>query len=335
MVGYLKNWYNALTMPANIFITGHIPNAGITLLKDQGFRVSMHTGKKPISRRELLRRVKNCDAIIPLLTDQIDKKVMEAAGDKLKIIAGYNVGYDHIDLAAAQKKNIIVTNTANTSEASVAEFSMALMLSLAARITEADQFVRKGKFKSWQSNLLNGTMLSGKTLGIVGMGRIGAAVAQMAHRGLNMNIIYHDAIRNHHAEIECGARSVSFAKLLEDADVISIHAPLLPTTKHLFTASAFRQMKPTALLINTARGPIVDEKALVSALKRKQIAGAALDVFENEPKLAKGLTKLSNCILTPHIASATAEARNAMSEVAAKNVIAVLHNQPALTPVQL
>jgi len=310
-----------------VFVTRAIPEEGLTLLRKQ-CDVQVYRGKGVIPRRLLLKNIKHCDALISLLTDKIDADILKAA-PHLKVIANYAVGFDNIDLTAATTKKIVVTNTPGALEHAVAEHTFALMMAVTRRLVEADQFMRAGKYHAWNPSLFLGMELQGKTLGIVGLGRIGKGVAQRAVKGMGMSCIYYDVLRDLDFERTYGARFVSLNSLLRTADVVSVHVPLLPSTRHLIGKKELRQMKPTAYLINTSRGQVLDEKALVLALRKKWIAGAGLDVFEFEPKLAVGLGRLKNVVLTPHIASATIEARTAMAVIAAKNMLAVLHGKRA------
>lgn len=307
-----------------VFVTREIPNEGLSLMKKKkGIDLRVFSKDRKITRAELLKAVRGCDAILPLLTEKIDGKVMDAAGPQLKVIANYAVGYDNIDVAAATKRGIIVANTPGVLTEAVAEHTFALMMSLARRIPESDVFTREGKYKAWEPMLLLGPQMAGKTLGVLGLGRIGQTVAKKAALGMDMNIMYYDIARNKAFEKKFNAKYGTIDAVLKNADFISVHVPLLPSTHHLINAKRLRSMKKTSYLINTSRGPVVDEKALVSALKTGKIAGAALDVFENEPKLSVGLKSLKNVVITPHTASATLEARSAMSVLAANAVIAV------------
>ncbi len=310
-----------------IFITKKIPEAGIKLLKEKDYAIKINPQNKTLSKKELIKNIQDVDALLCLLTDKIDAEVINAAGFNLKIIANVAVGFDNIDLSAAKKKGIPVTNTPGVLTETVAEHTFALLLASARRIVEADKFARANKYHGWEPFMFLGTDVYGKTLGIVGLGRIGFAVAQRAVKGFGMKILYNDVKKNEDFEKQFGGRFVGLEELLKNSDFVTIHVPLLPTTRHLIGAPQFKQMKKTAFLINTSRGPIVDEKALVKALKNKQIKGAAIDVFEFEPKLAPGINKLDNVILTPHIASATEETRAKMAEVAAINIIAALSGQ--------
>ncbi|MDP3793797.1 MAG: D-glycerate dehydrogenase [Candidatus Uhrbacteria bacterium] len=322
-----------------IFITRHIPDAGPKALKTKGYAVDIYKKDDVIVRKELLKRVKGCDALLSLLTDKIDEEVLKAAGPKLKIIANYAVGFDNVDLAAAKKYGVIVTNTpAPEVSETVAEHAMALLFALAHRIVESDHLTRQGKYHGWNPNLLLGTDVTGKTLGVIGTGRIGMNLVRRLNEGFGIRTLYSDVKRNKELEKISNAKFVTLNELLMRSDFVSIHAPLLPSTHHLISTKQFRLMKKTAYLINTSRGSIVDSHALVQALKTKRIAGAALDVFEGEPAFAlrrQDSTYLQhawNVILTPHTASATIEARQAMSKLAADNIIAVLSGKPPLTP---
>ena len=322
-----------------VFITRKIPQAGLDLLTKAGFTFSVYKKDSPIERKELLKSIRGCDGLLSLLTDRIDGQVMDMAGKQLKIISNYAVGFDNVDVQAAKTRNIIVTNTpSNMVNESVAEHTFALMLALARRIPEADHFAKRGLYKGWSPGLLNGIDLYGKTLGLIGAGRIGSMVARRAVKGFDMKLLYTDNRKNDFLDKEYNGKKVSMAELLKRSDFISLHVPLLPSTHHLISTKEFSLMKPSAFLINTARGPIVDEKALLKALRAKRIAGAALDVFECEPAIDCDLRdnlelkSFDNVILTPHIASATEEARRDMAVIAAKNIIAVLKGKPPITP---
>lgn len=322
-----------------IFVTRPIPDAGIKLLKAKKYKLDVFEKDEQISRGELLKRVKGCDGLLSLLTDKIDAEVMDAAGPKLKIIANYAVGFDNIDLVAAKERKIVVTNTpAPEVSETVAEHAIALIFALAHRIVESDTYARAGRYKGWSPNNLIGTDVIGKTIGIVGTGHIGANVAKRLFDGFGVSIIYSDVKRNPDFERQFKAKFFPLHKLLAQADFITLHVPLLPSTRHLISTEEFSLMKKTAFLINTARGPVVDEKALLRALRTKRIAGAGLDVYECEPAIDCDLTdklelkQFSNVVLTPHTASATIEARQAMSRVAAENLIAVLSGEPPLNP---
>lgn len=322
-----------------VFITRQIPDAGIKALKAAGYTVDIYAEDKIIPRKELLKRVKGCDALLSLLTDKIDAEVLDAAGPQLKVIANYAVGFDNIDLAAAKARKISVTNTpAPEVSVTVAEHTFALIMALAHRIPESDVYARAKKYRGWSPTLLMGVDVYGKTLGIIGLGRIGMEVAKRAVKGFGMKCVYSDLHRNPEFEKEYRAEYLPMEKLFQVADFITVHVPLLPSTRYLINEDAFSLMKKSAFVINTSRGPIVEEKALLRALATKRIAGAALDVFECEPEIDCDLTdklelkRFPNAILTPHTASATIEARQAMSKLAADNIIAVLSGKPPLTP---
>ena len=324
---------------SRILVTRTIPSAGLELLKAAKHRIDLYEEDRVIPKKELLRRIKDADAVLCLLTDQIDAEILRAAGPQLKIVANYAVGFDNIDLAAAQKQGVIVTNTPvpEMSEA-VADHTLALILGLAHRIVEGDRYARAKKYRGWSPDLLVGTDVAQKTIGIIGLGRIGTAVAERAAKGFRMNCVYHSVHREPSFEKKYGATFASLEDLLQTADFVTLHVPLLPSTRHLLSSAEFALMKKTAFVINTSRGPVVDEKALLRALKTKRIAGAALDVFECEPAIDCDLTDklelgaLENTILTPHIASATKETRVAMSICAAQNILAVLSGKKPLNP---
>ncbi|MBI2627995.1 MAG: D-glycerate dehydrogenase [Candidatus Niyogibacteria bacterium] len=312
-----------------IFITRKIPEAGIKKLAEKHeIKISPHD--RVLSKEELIAALKNqgYGAVLCLLTDKIDDDVLEAAGKQCRIFANFAVGFDNIDLVAAKKRGIIITNTPGVLTDTVAEHTFTLMLAISHRIAEADKFTKTGKYEGWAPMLLLGNDLSRKTVGIVGLGRIGSRVAHHAAKGFDARVIYHDLQRNKEFEKEFNAEyREKLEDLLKEADYVSLHVPLLPATRHLLNAERLKLMKPTAYLINTSRGPVIDEKALVEALHAKIIKGAALDVFENEPALAEGLAKLDNAILTPHIASATEETRGKMAELAVDNIIAALEGR--------
>lgn len=313
-----------------IFITRLIPNRGIDLLKSKGWEVVVNSQDRVLKKEELIAALKGgrYDAVLCLLTDKIDAEVFDAAGPQCKIFANFAVGFDNVDMKVAAEHGVMVTNTPGVLTDSVAEHTFALLLSIAHRIPESDRFTRAGKYHGWEPMLLLGTDVSKKTLGIVGLGRIGSRVASHAVRGFEMKVIYYDVKRSEEFEREFGAQYFeNVDDIFMQADFVSIHVPLLPTTKHLVDARRLSLMKPGAYLINTSRGPIVDEVALVDALKRNIIKGAALDVFENEPSLAPGLSELENVVITPHTASATEETRQKMGELAAKNIIEALEGR--------
>lgn len=309
-----------------VYITRNIPEPARAMLEQAGLEVTVGTSDRPPTKKEIIRalRKKPYEAVITLLTDQIDADVYEAA-PSVKIFANYAVGYNNLDLDEAKKRGVIITNAPGNFSHTAGEHTVALMLALASNVASGDRFVRAKKYRGWNPMLFIGTDLPGKTLGIIGAGRIGASVARMAHNGFDMNVVYHDVQPNEDIENSLGARRLDTVEdVLKTSDFVSLHVPLLPETKHLINAEKLGMMKKTAYLINTSRGAVIDEKALVVALKEEQIAGAGLDVFEEEPYLTRGLTRLQNVVLTPHIATSTIEAREEMSEVVANNVISAL-----------
>ncbi len=307
-----------------VFITRRIPEAGINLLKKKRYQLKISPYDRVLRKDEIIKMSKGSDALLCLLTDKIDTKIMDSIGPQLKIIANYAVGFDNIDLKAAKERNIMVVNTPGVLTEAVAEHAVALLFAIVRRIVEADGFTRAGKYRGWNPLLFLGTDIAEKTLGILGLGRIGGEVTKRMSQGFGLKIIYYDVFRNKKAEKELGIKYVPFKKLLRTSDFITIHVPLLPQTHHFIGTKELKMMKKTAYLINTSRGAVIDEKALVKALKNKWIRGAALDVFEFEPKLTPGLAKLDNIVLTPHIASATKDTRDKMAVMAAKNIIAGL-----------
>jgi len=276
-------------------------------------------------REEVLSRVKDKEALICLLTEKVNEELLRAA-PKLRIVANVAVGYDNIDVDACTKRGVVATNTPGVLDETTADFAWALLFAVARRVAEGEQLARSGNWKGWNLDQLCGADVWGKTLGIVGFGRIGRAVARRAS-GFQMKVLYSDAVRApKEVEESLNADFRDLNALLAESDFVSVHVPLLPETHGLFNAPRFYRMKPTAFFINTSRGPVVDEAALVAALENKRIAGAALDVFENEPFIHPGL-KRSNVVLTPHLASASIETRAKMAVMAAENVLALFQGQ--------
>ncbi len=313
-------------MSLNVSITRQIPEEGITLLKNSCLTVEMNPYDRSLTYDELLQQVKGRDAILTMLSDRLDARLINDAKN-LKVIANYAVGYDNIDVKAATAKGIVVTNTPGVLTDSTADMAWALLFSVTRRIVEGDKLTRAGKFTGWAPMMLLGGDLIGKTLGIVGAGRIGTAMA-MRSRGWDMRVLYTTrSSRNAILEENLHAKRVDLETLLKESDFISIHAPLSEKTRHLIGAKKLSLMKRTAYLINTGRGAVIDEVALISALRNKRIAGAGLDVYEEEPKLKPGLAELDNVVLAPHLGSATVETRTKMSLMAAENIIAVLNGQ--------
>ena len=308
-----------------VFVTRQIPQKGLEMLKAR-FEVEIGASDRNLSRREICEGTKDADALVCLLSDAIDEEILSGA-KKLKIIANYAVGYNNINVEYAKEHGIFVTNTPGVLTETTADLTWALMLSVARRIVEADKFTRSGKFKGWEPELMLGSDVFGKTLGVIGAGRIGQAVMKRAI-GFGMRVIYYSKSRLPlDIESNLNASYVSLEKLLKEADFVSLHVPLTKNTYHMIGEDQLSLMKRTAYLINTARGPVVDEEALVKFLKEKRIAGAALDVFENEPLLTPGLTELDNVVITPHIGSASKETREKMSVIVAENVIAALEGK--------
>ncbi len=313
-------------MRPKVFVTREIPERGLSKIREH-FEVDLWTDEAPPPKDVIIERVRDVDALVSLLTDPIDAEVFDAA-PKLRIVSQYAVGYDNIDVEEATKRGIYVTNTPGVLTETVADFTFALMLAVARRVVEADKYVREGRWKvAWHPLMMLGSDVYGRTLGIVGMGRIGSAVARRA-KGFGMRILYYDSVRREDLEKELGAEFVDLDRLLEESDYVSLHVPLTPETYHLIGEEQLRKMKPTAFLINTARGKVVDQKALYKALKEGWIAGAGLDVFEQEPIPPDDpLLKLDNVVLAPHAASASHETRSRMAEMVAENLIAFLNEK--------
>ena len=308
-------------------VTRKLPSAVISKL-EAACDVDLYVGSSAISREELLQRVKGVDAIVCLLTDAIDAAVLDAAGPQLKIVANVAVGYNNVDIAACRARGIAVTNTPDVLTNACADFTWGLILAITRRLGEGERVVRAGKWGGWALDYMLGMELGGKQLGLVGVGRIGRAVADRAP-AFGMRVAY-SARRE--ADIP-NATQMSLDRLLATSDVVSLHCPMTPETRHLIDQKALTRMKRSAYLINTSRGPVVDEAALAWALKERLIAGAALDVYEKEPEIHPGLMSLENVLLIPHLASATTETRTAMADLAVSNAVAVLNGQPPLTPV--
>jgi glyoxylate reductase len=310
-----------------VLITRDIPQAGIDILKKFPQIEIDHRQGAPLSTEEMKKAIKGVDGIIPVIPDKITKEVLEAAGPSLKIVAHYAVGYDNIDVEAATGLGIYVSNTPGDLTESVAEHAFALMMSAGKRVVEADTFCRKGDYHYWDPMIFLGPKFKGKKLGVVGFGRIGQHFAKMCKFGLDMDILYFDSKQCVEAEKELGAKKAELEELLNNSDVISLHVNLTENTRHLIGEKQLRMMKPDAIIINTARGPVINEEALAVALKEKWIEGAGLDVFEKEPQIHPDLVKLPNVVLTPHIGSATREARIQMARMAAENIVEVLINR--------
>jgi len=313
-----------------IFVTYKIPEIGLKLLSK--FNVEVNEEDRTLSKEEIIERARDATALVTLLSDNIDAEIINAL-PRLKIIANYAVGFNNIDIEAAKAKGVIVTNTPDILTDATADLAMALLLAAARRIVEADKFVRKGLFEGWKPELFLGIELNGKTLGIIGLGRIGKAVAKRA-QAFGMKVIYHNRrplTSEEEKNLDVEYRSLE--QLLKESDFVSLHVPLTSETYHLLSRNKLKLMKPSAVLINTSRGAVVDEEALIEFLQQGKIAAAGLDVYENEPEVPYALKELDNVVLLPHIGSATVETRNNMAVLVAKNVLAVLKGKKPLTPV--
>lgn len=313
-----------------IFITRKIPQAGINFLQKK-YEVKVYKESNPISRQCFIKEVKHCNGIISLLTDKIDKELIDLMPN-CKVIANYAVGYNNIDVNYAKSKGIIVTNTPDVLTDSTADLAIALTLACARRFVEGEEMMRKKKFKGWHPTLLLGVELKNKVFGILGAGRIGEAAAVRAH-AFGCRILYYSNNKNLSLEKRTNAKKVQLDTLLKQSDFISIHLPLNGKSNQLLNKDKLELIKPSAIFINTARGEIVDENYLINMLKAKRIFAAGFDVYENEPNIDTRLLKLKNVVLLPHLGSATVDARNAMSLLAAKNVDAVLSGRSPITPV--
>ena len=308
---------------AKIVVTGKIPAGGLARLKAE-HDVLAWESDEAISRSELLQMVAGADAIVSLLTEKIDAELLTAAGSQLKSVSNVAVGYNNIDVPACKERGVLVTNTPGVLTEATADIAMALILMCTRRLGEGERVIRAQQPWQWGMFYMLGMGLQGRQLGIVGMGQIGIATARRA-KAFGMNIAYtRRAPLESDVEKDLAAKFMSMDELIESSDVLSIHCPYSPATHHLISENQLARMKPSAFLINTARGPIVDEQALVDALKAGKIAGAGLDVFEHEPKVNPGLLELDNAVLIPHLGSATVETRAAMADIAATNALAIL-----------
>lgn len=312
-----------------VFVCRRLPQSALDMLYAAfgSSAVAIYPEDRPIPRDELLRSVRGVEGLLPILTERIDAEVMDAAGPQLRIIANYAVGYDNVDVPAATARHIPVTNTPGVLTETTADLAWTLLMAAARRAGQGERYLRAGKWESWAPMLLLGHDVHGKTLGIFGMGRIGQAVARRAN-AFGMRILYTDSRRLDLAtEQSLGASFVNKAALLEESDFISIHCPLTPETRHAFSDTEFHAMKPSAVLVNTARGPIVNEAALAQALQANEIFAAGLDVYEQEPHIHPVLLECENAVLIPHLGSATMETRARMAKIAATNIIARLSGQ--------
>jgi glyoxylate reductase len=315
-----------------IVVTRRIPEPAVDILREAG-DVWVSPDDRPLEADELHDAIKGADVVVTLLHDKVDDAFFDAAGDQLRAVCNVAVGFDNIDVPAATRRGVLITNTPAVLTEATADLAMTLILAVTRRAGEGERLIRAREPWSWHMFMLLGMGLQGKTLGVVGMGAIGQALARRA-KAFGMDIVYSDA-RQAPAEVEqdLGARRVELDDLLRTADVVSIHAPLMDETRHLINAETLGLMKESAYLVNSARGPIVDEAALVDALKAGKIAGAGLDVYENEPETHPGLLELDNVVLLPHLGSATIETRTAMGVLAAENAVAVLNGDRPKTPV--
>lgn len=313
-------------MPS-VFITAKIPEVGASLLRKKGFRVKINDSERNLTKEQLKEVLAKYDGVVTLFTDRIDENLLAAASGKLKIISNFAVGFDNIDVLAAKRKGIVVTNTPGIAGESVAEHTFMLILACVKRLIEADKYVRRGQFVKWDPLAFLSPQIWGKTIGIVGLGRIGTYVGHIACGGFRMRILYYDVVRSEDFEMLTEAKRVNLDHLLKESDIVSLHVPLNSQTKHLIGKKELEMMKNTAILVNTSRGAVVDEEALIWALSEKKIAAAGLDVYEHEPEIPHELKTLSNVVLTPHIASATVETREVMAKIAAQNIIDVFEGR--------
>jgi glyoxylate reductase len=320
-------------MLPRIIVAGHIPDAGLDVLRPHG-NVWGWKHDQPIEIDELYARISGADAVLTLLTTKVDHSFLDAAGAQLKVVSNVAVGYNNIDVAECRRRGVIATNTPGVLTEATADIAMALILMVTRRLGEGERIVRSKQPWQWGMFMLLGSGLQGRRLGVVGMGAIGQALARRA-KAFGMTVVYTNrGVIAPEIEAELGAEQVGLDELLTTSDVVTINCPYSSETHHLIGTEQLELMRDSAFLVNTARGPIVDEDALVQALRSGAIAGAGLDVYENEPTLAAGLTELDNAVLLPHLGSATVETRAAMAVLAARNTVAVLGGQPALTPIE-
>ena len=313
-----------------VLVTRRLPSAVIAKLETEA-AVDLYAGEASIPPTELCARLADKDALICLLTDAIDKRVIDA-GQNLKIIANIAVGYNNIDVAYSRSRGVVVTNTPDVLTESVANFTWAMILAVTRRLSEGERLVRRGQWKGWALDFMLGSELRGKQLGLVGAGRIARAVAVRA-AAFEMRVAFTSRRETGLSNTEAPWENMSLDRLLNTSDIVSLHVPLTPETRHLIDKRALARMKRSAYLVNTARGPVVDEAALAWALQQHLIAGAALDVYENEPAIHPDLLQMENVLLAPHLGSATTETRTAMADLAVENVLAVLGGRAPLTPV--
>jgi len=319
-------------MGKSLLVSNVLPREALMLIPSE-VSIDYNDSLTALSKPELIARLRGKDGLICHIISSIDDEVL-AAAPTVKVVANVAVGYNNIDVDAAHRRGVVVTNTPDVLTETTADFAWALLMATARRVVEADRFARSGQWQRWQWDLLWGADVYGKTLGLVGFGRIGRAVARRA-LGFNMRVLYQDAVRADAAvERELSVSREELETVLREADFVSLHTPFLPETRHLMNERTLRLMKKSAILVNASRGPVVDEAALVRALQEGWIAGAGLDVFEEEPKIHPGLIPLTNVVLAPHIASASSDTRVAMATLAVRNCLAVLEGKPPLTPVR-
>ncbi|MCG3129188.1 MAG: putative 2-hydroxyacid dehydrogenase [Phycisphaerae bacterium] len=319
-------------MPQRVVITRRIPPPGVERLRAAGLLPEEFPSDDPPSRAELLSRVRDVAAIVAMLSERIDAELLDAAGAGLRVVSNFAVGIDNVDLAACRARNVRVTNTPGVLTEATADIAWALILAAARRVAEGDRLVRAGEWRGWTPTQLLGLEMNGATLGVIGAGRIGTAVARRS-AGFGMRVLYSHPRDNPELDGPLAARRVELDVLLRESDVVSLHIPMRPENRHLLSRERLSLLKPTAILINTARGAVVDEAALVDLLRAGHIAAAGLDVYEREPALAPGLAELPNVVLVPHLGSATTATRGRMSAMVAENVCAVLTGREPPNPV--
>ena len=315
-----------------VYISRPIPNNAVEILREAGIDVEINPENKVLKKSELIKAIQNKDALLCLLTDPIDDEVL-ASNPNLKIVSNYAVGYNNVDIPAATARKILVTNTPGVLTETTADLAFALLMGAGRKLIAADKFTRDGKFDKWEPLGFLGQDIHGATLGIIGAGKIGTATARKGHKGFAMRILYFDPNVNEYINNELDGMRVSMEELLKESDFVSLHVPLTEKTRHMIGKKELQMMKKTAYLINTARGPVVDEEALVWALKTGEISGAGLDVYENEPAVHPDLLKLDNVILAPHIASASVHTRQEMARIAAENIVAFFRKEEIPSPV--
>ncbi len=315
-----------------VLITRRVPPPAVELLKRAGLSVDLFDQDDPPTREELLSRVPGAVALVTMLSERVDVALLDAAGPALRVVANFAVGFDNIDIPVCTERGVRATNTPGVLTDATADLAWTLILATARRVVEGDRLVRDGRWTGWTPMQFLGLQLRGATLGIVGAGRIGVAVG-LRSVGFGMNVLYADEQVSRDLEERVGARRIELDRLIAASDVLTLHVPLTPQTRHLIGAEQLAAMKPTAILINTSRGPVVDEAALVAALRDRRIAAAGFDVYENEPRLTPGLADLPNVVLLPHLGSATTATRQKMSQMVAENVIAVLAGREPPNPV--